>query len=60
MGLWMRIQSVKRSGRNQGKIIPLARYVKRASRETISSIVDCNDSRFLAPESMCKAVKTLL
>ena len=57
MGLWM-IQSVKKEWKESGEDYSFGEICKRASRETISSIVDCNDSRFLAPESMCKAVKT--
>ena len=57
MGLWM-IQSVKKEWKESGEDYSFGEICERASRETISSIVDCNDSRFLAPESMCKAVKT--
>ena len=57
MGLRM-IQSVKKEWKESGEDYSFGEICKRASRETISSIVDCNDSRFLAPESMCKAVKT--
>lgn len=53
MGLWM-IQSVKKEFEED---ISFAEICDRASRETISSIVDCNDDCFLAPESMIKAVQ---
>ena len=53
MGLWM-IQSVKKEigqGKSYGEICD------EASKESISSVVDCNDSRFLAPENMTEEVK---
>ncbi|BBF41483.1 rhamnulokinase [Lachnospiraceae bacterium KM106-2] len=53
MGLWM-IQNVKKEigeGLSFGEICDLA------SKETITSIVDCNDDRFLAPDSMTEEVK---
>lgn len=53
MGLWM-IQSVKKELREDlsfGEICALA------SRETIASIVDCNDDSFMAPDSMIEAVR---
>lgn len=53
MGLWM-IQSVKKEFEED---LSFAEICDRASRETISSIVDCNDDCFLAPESMIKAVQ---
>ncbi|HIU75581.1 MAG TPA: rhamnulokinase [Candidatus Pelethocola excrementipullorum] len=53
MGLWM-IQSVKKEFT---KDYSYAEICEAASRETISSLVDCNDSRFLAPESMIEAVR---
>ena len=56
MGLWM-IQSVRKEWKESGEDYSFGVICERASRETISSIVDCNDSRFLAPESMCGAVK---
>lgn len=56
MGLWM-IQSVRKEWKESGEDYSFGEICERASRETISSIVDCNDSRFLAPESMCGAVK---
>ena len=48
MGLWM-IQNMKREigeGKSYGELCALA------EKETILSIVDCNASRFLAPENM--------
>lgn len=53
MGLWM-IQSVKKEFEED---LSFAEICARASKETISSIVDCNDDCFLAPESMIKAVQ---
>lgn len=53
MGLWM-IQSVRKEI-GAGK--SFAEICESASKETITSIVDCNDSCFLAPESMTQAVK---
>ncbi len=53
MGLWM-IQNV------QKEIAPdlsFGEICDRASRETISSLVDCNDGRFLAPENMTAEVQ---
>lgn len=53
MGLWM-IQSMRKeiaADKGFGEICD------SASRETISSIVDCNDSCFLAPENMTEEVK---
>lgn len=53
MGLWM-IQSVKKEFTED---LSFAEICERASKETISSIVDCNDDCFLAPESMIGAVQ---
>ena len=53
MGLWM-IQSVKKEFTED---LSFAEICERASKETISSIVDCNDDCFLAPKSMIEAVK---
>lgn len=53
MGLWM-IQSVRRELAPE---IGYGELCAAASRESISSIVDCNDERFLAPRSMAKAVQ---
>ena len=53
MGLWM-IQSVR------NKLAPKMSYGKLcedASKETIKSIVDCQDSSFLSPDDMVEAVK---
>ena len=53
MGLWM-IQSVRNKlapGMGYGKIC------EDASKETIKSIVDCQDSSFLSPDDMVQAVK---
>ncbi|MGL6201419.1 MAG: rhamnulokinase [Lachnospiraceae bacterium] len=53
MGLWM-IQSVKKELKED---ISFARLCELASNESISSIVDCNDDCFLAPDSMIRAVQ---
>lgn len=53
MGLWM-IQSVKKEFEED---LSFGEICERASKETISSIVDCNDNCFLAPKSMIKAVQ---
>ncbi len=53
MGLWM-IQSVKKEFTED---LSFAEICDMASKETISSIVDCNDDCFLAPKSMIKAVQ---
>ncbi len=53
MGLWM-IQSVRK------ELAPDMSYgmiCDMAEKEKITSIVDCNDNRFLAPVSMTEAVK---
>ena len=53
MGLWM-IQSVRREigeGKSYGEIC------REASGVKISSVVDCDDAGFLAPESMVTAVQ---
>ncbi len=53
MGLWM-IQSVRAEigeGKSYGEIC------EEASKETISSLVDCNDESFLSPKSMVVAVQ---
>ena len=52
MGLWM-IQSVKKEFTED---LSFAQICEMASKETIPSIVDCNDDCFLAPKSMIKAV----
>jgi len=53
MGLWM-IQNVKKE---MGGDITYGELCENASRETISSIVNCNDSRFLAPKSMYREIQ---
>ena len=53
MGLWM-IQSVRKEmgkGKSYGEIC------KEASRAKITSLVECNDERFLSPESMVTAIQ---
>ncbi len=53
MGLWM-IQSVKKEFETD---YSFAEICEEASKQTIPSIVDCNDDSFLAPKSMIQAVK---
>ncbi|HPU62547.1 MAG TPA: rhamnulokinase [Mobilitalea sp.] len=53
MGLWM-IQSVKKEFEKNYSYDEICRL---ASLETIDSIVDCNDERFLAPKSMTEEIK---
>ena len=53
MGLWM-IQSVKKEFIED---YSFAEICNMASKETITSIVDCNDDCFLAPKSMIQAVQ---
>lgn len=53
MGLWM-IQSVKKEFEED---LSFAEICERASKESIASIVDCNDDCFFAPQSMIKAVQ---
>lgn len=53
MGLWM-IQSVKKElSPEQG----FGEICQNASKTTITSLVDCNDARFLAPENMTAEVQ---
>lgn len=53
MGLWM-IQSLKKECQNA---YSFAELCSMAETETITSLVDCNDDRFLAPKSMTWAVQ---
>lgn len=53
MGLWM-IQSVKKE---IGGTYGFAEICEMASKSTITSIVDCQDERFLAPKNMTKEVQ---
>ena len=53
MGLWM-IQSVKKE---IGQDYSFGEICEMASKTTISSIVDANDDRFLAPANMTEEVK---
>ncbi|MCI6467746.1 MAG: rhamnulokinase [Faecalicatena sp.] len=53
MGLWM-IQSVKKEFDED---LSFGEICERASKESITSIVDCNDDCFLAPNSMIQAVQ---
>jgi rhamnulokinase len=53
MGLWM-IQSVKKE---IGADLSFEEICNKAAQETIQSQVDCNDSRFLAPDNMTEEVR---
>ena len=65
MGLWM-IQNLKKEceagydfpGRTGKEDYSFANLCSRAEEETISSIVPCNDDRFLAPASMIQEVQS--
>lgn len=54
MGLWM-IQSAKKEFKQNYSYEEICNL---ASAETIDSIVNCNDERFLAPESMIEEIKS--
>lgn len=61
MGLWM-IQSVryefpKAFAEEFPELLSFGEICSMASKQTITSIVDCNDDCFLAPKSMIQAVK---
>ncbi len=57
MGLWM-IQSVKKELKEQqGLDLSFGAICEEASRQTIPSLVDCNDERFLAPKTMIGEVQ---
>lgn len=53
MGLWM-IQSVRSEIASD---MSYAKICEGASKSEIKSIIDANDSRFLAPDNMCEEVK---
>lgn len=52
MGMWM-IQSVKKES---GTSLSYAEICEEASKQSINSLVDCYDERFLAPASMTKEI----
>lgn len=54
MGLWI-IQSVRKE---LAKDMSFGELCELASKEQITSIVDCNDARFLSPQSMAEAVRS--
>lgn len=57
MGLWM-IQSVKKEWEiERGEKISFDVLCKKAEKEEISSIVDCNNDCFLAPVNMTKEIQ---
>lgn len=57
MGLWM-IQSVKKELKEeQGLDLSFGEICGEAAKQTISSLVDCNDDRFLAPDNMIREVQ---
>lgn len=53
MGLWM-IQSVKKELEEN---LSFAELCEGAEKQSIDTLVDCNDNRFLAPDSMIKEIK---
>lgn len=53
MGLWM-IQSLRHELNDK---YDYATFCEMAEKETISSIVNCNDKIFISPESMMEAIK---
>ena len=53
MGLWM-IQSVRNE---MAPDMSYGELCESASKESITSIVDCQDESFLSPDDMCAAVK---
>lgn len=55
MGLWM-IQSVKKELAQKGGEYSFGQLCAMAEKEDILSLVDCNDSCFLAPDSMIHEV----
>ncbi len=57
MGLWM-IQSVKKELKEEkGLDLSFGEICAEASKQTIPSLVNCNDNRFLAPKNMIKEVQ---
>lgn len=52
MGMWM-IQSVKKES---GTNLSYAEICEEAAKQSINSLVDCYDERFLAPASMTKEI----
>ena len=59
MGLWM-IQSIRKELREQGTDLSYDELCKGAAKETIRSIVPCNDDRFTMPQSMIREIQTCL
>lgn len=53
MGLWM-IQSVRKEIAQE---LSFGQICDMAAGESIASVVDCNDERFLMPESMTEAIR---
>ena len=56
MGLWM-IQSVRKELKEAGETYSFAELCDLASKEEISSIVNCNEGRFLSPKSMIREIR---
>ena len=56
MGLWM-IQSVRKELKEAGETYSFAELCDLASKEGISSIVNCNEGRFLSPKSMIREIR---
>ena len=59
MGLWM-IQSIRKELREQGLELSYDELCKGAAKETITSIVPCNDDRFTMPASMIREIQSCL
>lgn len=56
MGLWM-IQSVRNELAEQGIKLSFAELCDLAEKARLDSTVDCNDDRFLSPESMIQEIR---
>ena len=56
MGLWM-IQSVRNELAEQGEKLSFAELCDLAEKARLDSTVDCNDDRFLSPESMIQEIR---
>ena len=56
MGLWM-IQSVRNELAEQGIKLSFTQLCDLAEKARLDSTVDCNDNRFLAPESMIQEIR---
>ena len=59
MGLWM-IQSIRKELKARGTDLSYDELCKGAAKETIRSIVPCNDDRFTLPDSMIREIQECL